>query len=115
MTGSVRTNPTDLRLHADSWLFDHHDFPLGQVSLFIGEPGETKMVAAVGTYQHWAVAWWPIILLTAIYPVVCFVRYRRGLKDASRGLCPSCGYDLRASPDRCPECGRAAAESSARP
>ena len=48
--------------------------------------------------------WLPTILLLA---VSCWrvppsmKRYRRRV----RGMCEACGYDLRASPDRCPECG----------
>jgi hypothetical protein len=45
---------------------------------------------------------WFLVILTAIMPVV-WVRNRRGAK--APGLCPICGYDLRATPDQCPECG----------
>jgi hypothetical protein len=47
---------------------------------------------------------WPLAALTAVLPATWL--YRR-IRRHPRGHCPACGYDLRATPDRCPECGGA--------
>ena len=50
--------------------------------------------------------WLPALLLAAP-PALAVRRAMSKAKAAHRGLCPSCGYDLRATPERCPECGAA--------
>ena len=45
------------------------------------------------------------ILLFGAYPLWMALPFHRRRKRKKLGLCVSCGYDLRASKDRCPECG----------
>ncbi len=48
-----------------------------------------------------AVPYWSVLLLSTAAPLV---RWRASRRYVA-GLCSDCGYDLRATPDRCPECG----------
>jgi len=54
------------------------------------------------------------IALSLILPLSFLLRFARRLHRRHRGLCPMCGYDLRASSGRCPECGHEAAPSAPR-
>ncbi len=56
-------------------------------------------------FDVWAVPFWLIALLLAVYPMFLAFRKRYAARRSIHGLCHSCGYDLRATPDRCPECG----------
>jgi hypothetical protein len=51
---------------------------------------------------------WFVLLLTCLLPglwLMSAVRLHRERQRQRQGFCLVCGYDLRATPDRCPECG----------
>jgi hypothetical protein len=47
----------------------------------------------------------PICVLTAILPTIQLVKRLRRKHRVDPTICSKCGYDLRATKDRCPECG----------
>jgi hypothetical protein len=49
--------------------------------------------------------YWLFVVTFAILPLSYVVRVIRCRHRLREGLCEICGYDLRATPDRCPECG----------
>ncbi len=53
-----------------------------------------------------AVPFWPLVLATGGGGWLIGRHARALRRRRRRGLCVACGYDIRATPERCPECGR---------
>jgi hypothetical protein len=53
---------------------------------------------------------WFIALALATVPGLRTIAAARRRRERRRGLCQCCGYDLRATPERCPECGALTAQ-----
>jgi hypothetical protein len=58
-------------------------------------------------YSHYVfdVPFWSLASVAALLPCVVAYRWLRRLRRAKLGLCVACGYDVRESHERCPECG----------
>jgi len=71
--------------------------------------GRSSVGRMAYSHRGWRVTvpFWAIVLGTCALPAARLRRKWRG--RGAFGLCAWCGYDLRATPERCPECGCPAA------
>jgi hypothetical protein len=60
-----------------------------------------------GHFRVVGVPYWFLFTVVAVPTVLLLRRQHLAGRRRARGLCPACGYDCRATPGRCPECGAA--------
>jgi hypothetical protein len=79
--------------------------------------GRTPQAPVLGRFAEVRVApaWPPLVclMLAALWAVLVMRRRRRARRAGRR--CVQCGYDLRATPQRCPECGSVPVARATRP
>jgi hypothetical protein len=63
--------------------------------------------------HHLVLPLWFLAITTGLPPALWLRAFRRRRRRRREGLCRRCGYDLRASPERCPECGQAIGDRAA--
>jgi len=74
---------------------------VGPASFIVG----SQRIGSTGlNFTELVLPCWLVVLVTLL-PLPWLVHRTRRARRRRAGHCPACGYDLRASPQRCPECG----------
>jgi hypothetical protein len=110
-TGGIRYGLGDVYLsHDDGPMVN--PFPTNVSEIRRAEPARSFvwMPQLGGRYQiDFVLPIWPVAAVSGVVWCV-LARFRRVRERIdAQGLCPNCHYDLRATPGRCPECGKASA------
>jgi hypothetical protein len=87
--------------------YGHRALAMNYVAL--PEPNGSRLGFQWGKRAIYGTLWlrlpfWSILSFSFGAEYLALTRLRR-LRHCVAGLCSACGYDLRATPDRCPECG----------
>lgn len=97
-----------------SWYTSYHGhhwggFEFGEKAIHLWqesrhEPSPELMMSGPAPPGYFAgVPYWFVVGLSLVLPAARLGRVFA--RRTAQGLCPACGYDLRATPERCPECG----------
>jgi hypothetical protein len=98
--------PVTLSKPFDRRLYGSPDMPTWRELILPEFRRTTSLDGRPGWYLGLPSLWTVMLTLSPIlFHLAPAIRRWRGRARARRGLCSDCGYDLRGSPERCPECG----------